>query len=194
MTVAVAPSPVRHRVLADAIPGARVRDGLLIVTGTALIAGIGQLSVPLPFTPVPLTLGTFAVLLVGAALGPARAALSVLLLLALGVAGAPVFADGGSGWALASFGYALGYLPAAMLLGHLARRGADRSVWRTALAALAATVVVYVPGVLWLMGFTGAGPAQAAAMGIVPFLVGDVIKAVGASLLLPGTWRLVRPR
>ncbi|GAA4425200.1 biotin transporter BioY [Georgenia halophila] len=194
MSATAASPPVRRHVLADVLPGARVRDAALVVTGAGLVAGIGQLAVPLPFTPVPLTLGTFAVLLVGAALGPVRAALSVALLLAVGVAGAPVFADGASGWALASFGYALGYLPAAALLGHLARRGADRSVARTAAAAIAATAVIYLPGVAWLMAFTGVGMVEALAIGVVPFLIGDAVKAVGAALLLPGAWRLLGDR
>ncbi|MFC7406704.1 biotin transporter BioY [Georgenia alba] len=192
MTVTAVPSP--RRVLADAVPGARVRDVLLVVAGAGLVAGIGQLAIPLPFTPVPLTLGTFAVLFVGAALGPARAAAAMVLFLLAGVLGAPVFADGESGWALASFGYAVGYLPAAVLLGYLARRGADRSVFRTALAAVAATAVIYVPGVLWLMGYTGAWFGEALALGVVPFLIGDAVKAVAAALLLPGAWRLLGER
>lgn len=184
----------RSLVLADVLPGARVRDAALVLTGAGLIAGIGQLAVPLPFTPVPVTLGTFAVLLVGASLGPVRGALSVLLYMALGLAGAPVYADGGSGWAMASFGYILGYLPAAALLGHLARRGADRSPWRTALGAVGASALVYVPGVLWLAAFLGVGMGEALALGVVPFLVGDVVKAVAAALVLPGAWALIGER
>jgi biotin transport system substrate-specific component len=193
MSVAV-PASTRSLVLADVLPGARVRDAALVLGGAATIAAVGQLAVPLPFTPVPLTLGTFAVLLVGAALGPARGALSVLILLAAGLAGAPVFADGASGWALASFGYILGYLPAAALLGHLARRGADRSPWRTTLGAIAATALVYVPAVPWLMVFLGIDLGQALLLGVVPFLLGDAIKAVAAALVLPGTWRLLGER
>ncbi|MCK6209161.1 biotin transporter BioY [Georgenia sp. EYE_87] len=184
----------RSLVLADVVPGARVRDAALVLTGAGLIAAIGQLAVPLPFTPVPLTLGTFAVLFVGAALGPVRGALSVVVYMLAGLAGAPVFADGASGWAMASFGYVLGYLPAAAVLGHLARRGGDRSPWRTALAAVGASALVYVPGVLWLMAFLGIGLPEALALGVVPFLIGDVIKAVAAALVLPGAWALLGER
>lgn len=194
MSATAVPSVSRSLVLADVVPGARVRDAALVLTGAGLIAGIGQLAVPLPFTPVPLTLGTFAVLLVGAALGPARGALSVVLYMAAGLAGAPVFADGASGWAMASFGYVLGYLPAAAVLGHLARRGGDRSPWRTALGAVGASAIVYVPGVLWLIAFLGIGVGEGLALGVVPFLIGDVIKAVAAALVLPGAWALLGER
>ncbi|MPV36782.1 biotin transporter BioY [Georgenia subflava] len=188
------PAPSARAVLADILPGARVRDTALVLGGAAFVAAVGQVAVPLPFTPVPLTLGTFAVLLVGAALGPARGALSILVLLAAGLLGAPVFAGGASGWAMASFGYALGYLPGAVLLGHLARRGADRSPWRTAVGALFASALVYVVGVPWLMVFLGVGLVEALVLGVLPFLVGDAIKAVAAALLLPGTWALLGGR
>ncbi|MFH5823302.1 biotin transporter BioY [Georgenia sp. AZ-5] len=199
---AAAPRPV----LADLLPGglpraaavprsrARLRDAALVLGGAALVAGIGQVAVPLPFTPVPLTLGTFAVLLVGAALGPARGALSIAVFLLAGVAGAPVFADGTSGAAFASFGYAVGYLPAAALLGWLARRGGDRSPWRTALAAVVSTAVVYTVGVPWLMAFLGIGLGEALVIGVAPFLVGDAIKAIAAATLLPSAWRVLGER
>lgn len=189
-----------HPVLADRLPAvsargaALARDAALVVAGTATVAVVGQVAIPLPFTPVPLTLGTLAVLLVGAALGPVRGAASMLLLLAAGLLGAPVFAGGASGWALASFGYVLGYVPAAALLGALARRRADRSVRGTAVAAVLATGVVYLFGVPWLMAFTGATLQEGLVMGVVPFVVGDVIKAVAAAVLLPGAWRLLGER
>ncbi|WP_240645826.1 biotin transporter BioY [Georgenia sp. SYP-B2076] len=180
--------------LADALPGARVRDVTLVLGGAAFVAVVGQAVVPLPFTPVPLTLGTFGVLLVGAALGPVRGALSIVALVLAGLAGVPVFADGTAGWAFASFGYAVGYLPAAALIGWLARRGADRSPWRTVVSAVGATTLVYAVGVPWLMAYLGIGLPEALALGVVPFLVGDAVKAAAAALLLPGTWRLVGER
>jgi biotin transport system substrate-specific component len=198
-----ATTPSVRPVLADVLaggaravvrPAVRARDVALVLGGAAFVALVGQAVVPLPFTPVPLTLGTFAVLLVGAALGPVRGALSIAVMLLAGLAGAPVFADGTSGWAFASFGYAVGYLPAAACLGWLARRGGDRSPWRTALAAVGATALVYAVGLPWLMAYLGVGLAQGLALGVVPFLLGDAIKAVGAALLLPGTWRLLGER
>lgn len=184
----------KQRTLLDVVPAGRVRDVVAVVAGAAIIAAVGQAVIPLPFTPVPLTLGTLGVLMVGAALGPVRAVLSVALLLAVGIAGLPVFADGGSGWAFASFGYILGYAPAAALMGMLARRGGDRRPLPTVAAAVGATATVYLLGVPWLMAYLQVSLADALAMGVVPFLVGDAIKAAVAALCLPGMWQLVRRR
>lgn len=194
---AVTVSSAPRRVLADVLPASRARDAVLVLAGASVVALVGQVAVPLPFTPVPLTLGTFAVLLVGAALGPARGGLAIGLYALAGIAGAPVLAGWSSGWATASFGYVLGYLPAALLLGHLARRGADRSPWRTALGAVGATSLVYVVGVPWLMASLGVGLLEGLALGVVPFLVGDAVKAVAAATVLPAAWRVLgghRPR
>lgn len=184
-------------VLADLLPAAGTRaralvaDAVLVLTGTLLVAGLSQVLVPLPFTPVPLSLGTFGVLLVGAALGPLRATASLALYLLAGIAGVGWFAGGASGWQFASFGYLLGMVLAAAVVGALARRGVDRSVWRTTLAGLLAGVVVYALGVPWLMVFLGVDLPTALALGVVPFLVGDAIKALLAAALLPGAWALV---
>ncbi|MFH5822945.1 biotin transporter BioY [Georgenia sp. AZ-5] len=179
-------------VLLETLPLSPVRAAAAVVGGAAVIALVGQAVVQLPFTPVPLTLGTLGVLVVGAALGPVRGALSVALLVLAGLAGLPVFADGTSGWAFGSFGYVLGYLPAAVLMGRLARRGGDRSPWRTVGGAVLATSTVYALGVPWLMAFLGVGLTDALALGVAPFLVGDAVKAAVAALCLPGTWRLLR--
>lgn len=187
-------SPARRPVLADLIPAERSRtavDAALVVTGTLLVAGFAQLTIPLPFTPVPISLSTLAVLLTGAALGPARSSLSLLLYVAAGVLGAPFYANGASGWEIASFGYILGYVPAAALAGALARRGADRGPVRTfGLVALASTVV-YLGGVPWLMAFLDVDLTTAVQLGVWPFLAGDTVKAVLIALVLPGTWRLL---
>ena len=105
----------RTPVLADLIPGTRVRDIALVLVGTLFIAVSGFILIPLPFTPVPLSLATFAVLLTGAALGPVRGVLSAALYLVLGVVGLPIFGNGFSGWAFASFGYIIGYVVAAVI-------------------------------------------------------------------------------
>lgn len=198
-TTTVSPSVAGRPVLADLLPGARIRDGALVLAVTALLIVAGQIAVPLWFTPVPLSLATFAVLLGGAALGPVRAALSTSLYLALGVAGAPIFADQASGWSFASFGYIVGFIPAACVVGVLARRGADRSVIPTAAAACSGSVLVYLAGVPWLMAFLDVDLATGLELGMYPFLVGDAIKAVAAALLLPTAWKLTgeptaRPR
>lgn len=189
MTIAA----TRHHVpvLADLGSRTRLRDAALVVGGTAMIAVFSQLVVPLPFTPVPLSLSTFAVLLTGMALGPARALLSTLLYLTLGTAGLPIFAEQGSGWAFASYGYVIGYVAAAVLAGAAARRRADRSVAATIVTAAVATSAVYAFGVPWLMASLHVGLLEALALGVVPFLAGDAIKAVAAAVLLPSAWRLV---
>lgn len=189
--MSIAAAQPRVPVLADLGSRSRVRDAALVLSGTALIAGFSQLIVPLPFTPVPLSLSTFAVLLTGLALGPFRALLSTVLYLALGTAGLPIFAEQGSGWAFASYGYVVGYIAAAVLAGVAARRGADRSPLATIGAATLATVAVYAFGVPWLMVSLQVGLPQALALGVLPFLIGDAIKATAAALLLPGTWRLI---
>lgn len=178
-------------VLLDRVPAHRMRD-VGAVTGSFLLLWVtGNVMIPLPFTPVPLSLATFSVLLLGAALGPRRAALSTGLYLGLGIVGAPVFAGGASGWASASFGYVIGYVAAATLVGALARRGHDRSVRRTALLALAGTAVIYLFGVPWLAVFLQVDVLTALELGMFPFVIGDVMKALAATLLLPGAWKLL---
>ncbi|MCL6422191.1 biotin transporter BioY [Brachybacterium sp. JHP9] len=168
------------------------REALLVLGGTAALTLLSQVAIPLPFTPVPLTLGTLGALLVGAALGPARGTAAVGLYGILAALGVPVLAGFSSAGVLtASFGYVIGYVLAGLALGLAARRGADRSIWRTALAASAATVLVYLPGVAWLMAVTGSDLPTGLQLGVYPFLVGDVLKALAAAALLPGAWKLV---
>lgn len=182
------------RVLGDVIPGGLVRDSALVLGGAALTALAAQVSVPLPFTPVPLTLQTFAVLLVGAALGTARGVLSLLVYLAVGVAGAPVFSHGTSGSGGASFGYVVGFVLAAALVGLLAERGATRGPLRTAAVMVLGNIAIYAVGVPWLMAVTHVDLPKALALGVVPFLVGDAIKVAVAAGLFPAAWRLARRR
>lgn len=179
-------------VLAEYIPGRRVRAVALVLTGTILLTIAGQIAVPLPFTPVPVSLATGAVVLIGAAMGPALGASSVLLYLVAGLAGAPLFADQASGWAFASFGYILGYVPAAVIAGRLARRRADRSVGRTIVLTALASLTVYACGLPWLMAFLGVDLATGLALGVTPFLIGDAVKMVAAAIVLPGAWKVVQ--
>jgi biotin transport system substrate-specific component len=186
-TTARHPQPV----LADLLPATRLRDASLVVACTGFMIVAAQIAIPLWFTPVPLSLATFAVLLSGAALGPARAGLGIGLYLALGLVGFPVFADRGSGWAFASFGYIIGYVLAAIAVGAFARRRADRSPWRTAMAAVAGSLIVYAMGLPWLMNHLDVSLAKGLDLGVWPFLAGDAIKAVAAALVLPAAWKLV---
>jgi biotin transport system substrate-specific component len=187
-SVALAP----RRVLADLLPGGAVRDVALVAGSAAFVGLSAQIAVPLPFTPVPLSGQTFAVLLSVAALGPARGALGMLVYAVAGIAGLPWFAGHQSGWAMPSFGYVLGFVLAAVVVGALARRGADRTVARTAGLMVVGNLAVYAVGVPWLMASVGTGLGRALVLGVVPFLVGDAIKIALAALVLPGTWRLVR--
>ncbi|MFU8841490.1 MAG: biotin transporter BioY [Nitriliruptoraceae bacterium] len=175
------------RVLADLVPGARVRDAGLVAAFAALIGLSAQIAVPLPFTPVPVTGQTFAVLLGAAALGAGRAGLGAALYLALGLAGVPWFTATGG----ASFGYIVGFVAAAVVIGGLARRGHDRTVLRTAGLMVVGNLVIYAFGVTGLALFLGVGLVPATVLGAVPFLLGDAVKIALAAALLPTAWKLV---
>ena len=196
MSVALPAPPVPRlpRVLGDVVPGGLVRDLTLIAGGAALTAVAAQVGVPLPGTPVPVTLQTFAVLLVGAALGTVRGALSMLLYLLVGMAGAPVFSHGTSGWGGASFGYVIGFVVAAVVVGRLAERGATRTAARTAGVMVVGNLAIYAVGVPWLMAVAHVDLPAALGLGVVPFLIGDAVKVVVAAGLLPATWRLAGRR
>lgn len=168
-------------------------DSLLIIAGSLLVALFAQIRIPLPFTPVPITGQTFAVLLVGAALGAKRGAASLGLYTAMGIAGLPVFTGGASGFAQLvgpTGGYLVGFIVAAYAIGLLAERGLDRQ-WRTALIPfLVGSLIIYLFGVVWLSAFLGL--PDAIAKGFVPFIIGDTLKLILAALALPSAWALVK--
>jgi biotin transport system substrate-specific component len=170
-----------------------LRDMTLILSGALFVALLAQVKIPLPFTPVPLTGQTFAVLLVGAALGSKRGAASMALYIALGTLGLPVFAGGASGLtylAGATLGYLIGFVAAAFVIGLLAERGLERSVRTSIVPFVIGTIVIYICGITWLTILLGSF-SQAVAAGLLPFLIGDAIKLVAASLTLPIGWKLV---
>jgi biotin transport system substrate-specific component len=181
-------------VLADLLPGAAVRDGLLVAGAAAFIGLLAQISIPLSFTPVPITGQTLGVLLAGTALGWWRAGAALVLYAVAGVAGVPWFAGHSSGYASASFGYVVGFVAAAVVCGYLAGRGADRSVLRSLPAMIAAEVVIYAFGLTWLAIDLHLGASATIAAGLTPFLAGDAIKAAIAAGLLPAAWWLAGPR
>ncbi|MEX2550886.1 MAG: biotin transporter BioY [Nitriliruptoraceae bacterium] len=191
MSAISAPQPIAPgQVLADLLPGSRVRDAVLVTAFAAAIGLSAQLAVPLPFTPVPVTGQTFAVLLGAAALGAGRATIGTSLYLVLGVVGVPWFTGTGG----ASFGYIVGFVAAALIVGRLARLGNDRTVGRTVLLMVVGNLVIYAFGVTGLALVLGVGLVEALALGAVPFLIGDALKVVLATALLPATWRLVGAR
>jgi biotin transport system substrate-specific component len=146
--------------------------------------------------PVPVTMGTFAVLTLGAAYGPRLGLTTIIVYLAIGASGFDVFAgssatDNGIAYMLGGTGgYLVGYVLATLLLGAAARRGWDRARGRMALALLAGNAVIYIPGLLWLGQLYG-WDQPILAWGLWPFLVGDALKLGLAALLLPAAWRAV---
>lgn len=193
--------------LVDLLPRPSERNRLLLWNASVVAAAVAvtavcaQVSIPLGFTPVPLTLQTFAVLLSGAALGPRRGALAQALYWCVGAVGLPVFSDGSGGWDAASgatFGYLAGFVLAAVTVGWLSGRGNDRNVVSSLSAMVLATSLIYVCGALWLSRSLGiplaTGERNAISLGVAPFLAGDAIKVLAASLVAPGVWALAQPR
>ncbi|ESP97491.1 MULTISPECIES: biotin transporter BioY [Streptomyces] len=177
---------------ASTVPRARLRDAALVTGGAALTGLAAQIVLPVPGSPVPVTGQTFAALLVGTALGAGRGFASLALYALVGMAGVPWFAEGASGASMPSFGYVLGMLLAATVVGALARRGADRSVLRTAGLMVLGSALIYAVGVPYLALSTGMTLTSAVAAGLVPFLIGDALKAAFAMGTLPLAWRLTR--
>ncbi|MFE6677625.1 biotin transporter BioY [Streptomyces sp. NPDC057729] len=195
-TAAAAPARTGS-VLADLLPAARHRyavDAALVVGGAALTGMAAQIAVPVPGSPVPVTGQTFAALLVGTALGARRGFLSLAVYALVGMAGMPWFSEGTSGAGFPSFGYVLGMLLAATVVGGLARRGGDRSVLRTAGTMVLGSAIIYAVGVPYLALATGMSASAAIAAGLVPFLLGDALKAALAMGALPAAWKLIGRR
>ena len=185
----VSPTP---RVLADILPRTKVANAALVFGGAIFVGLSAQVAIPLPFTPVPLTLQTFAVLLVGAALGSWRGMASMVVYAAAGSAGVPWFSAGSSGWGGASYGYILGFIVAAGVVGRLAERGATLTPLRTAGLMVVGNLVIYAVGVTYLKFAIDASWSTALSLGLTPFLLGDALKIALAAGLFPATWRLTQ--
>jgi biotin transport system substrate-specific component len=169
-------------------------DVLLVCAGAAFVALAAQISIHLGFTPVPITLQTFAVLLVGAAYGSVLGTASLLLYMLVGIAGAPVYAEQKHGWEVfsgATGGYIVGFVVAAALTGYLAERGWDRRFSSAVTLMLTGNVVIYAFGLSWLHHFLEASWTKTLELGLYPFVPGDIFKLYLAALALPGAWRLV---
>ncbi|MDW8104756.1 MAG: biotin transporter BioY [Armatimonadota bacterium] len=174
-------------------PYAIVYDLVCILGGTLFIALSAQVSISLPFSPVPITGQTLAVLLVGVLLGSHRAGLCLLTYLAEGSIGLPVFAGGKAGIAHLlgpTGGYLLGFVPAAFLVGWLAERGWDRRATSAFAAMLVGNMVIYIFGLPWLACFVGMERVMVA--GLLPFIPGDLAKIVLATAMLPWGWKLLK--
>ena len=163
------------------------------MVGAAALTGVAA-QVVIPLSPVPITLQTLTVLLSGAALGPIRGGLSMGLYLVVGAAGVPWFAEQNSGVGFPTLGYVIGFVLAAILVGWLARRGADRTYRGTIGAMVAGNLVIYAVGVPYLAWALGIDLAEAIRVGALPFLAGDALKILLAAGLLPAAWRMAGSR
>lgn len=188
-------------VLVDLLPKpslrsrAIARDVALVIGFALLTAAAAQVQFSLGFTPVPLTGQTFAVLLSGAALGMKRGAASQIAYWSMGLVGLPFYSGGDGGWKSgtgATFGYFIGFVLAAAIVGRLAERRHDREVTSSLAAMTLGTIVIYVAGALWLSHAINVplakGDVNAISLGVTPFLVGDIFKMVLAGVLTPVVW------
>jgi len=174
--------------------GGLLADVLLVAGGAGFVALAAQVSIDLPFTPVPITGQTFAVVLVGAGLGAVLGLASLGLYLFVGALGAPVYADGKHGWDVLTGptgGYIVGFVLAAGLTGYLAQRRWDRRFSSAVAAMLTGNVVIYLVGLPWLAEQIDAGLEGTLEAGLYPFVVGDLLKLYLAGALLPAAWGLV---
>jgi biotin transport system substrate-specific component len=174
-----------------------MRSVALVVAFSLFVALAAQIVIPLPWTPVPVTAQTFAVLLTGALLGSRLGALALIAYLAEGSVGLPFFSGGAGGAHYLFFSPTAGYLfafpVAAFVTGYLAERGWDRRLLTSALAMALGSLVILAGGWAWLtLLFRSA--AEAFVAGVAPFVVGDIIKIALASAALPLGWKLLRRR
>lgn len=194
-------------VLSDLVPlrfarrSTIARDAVLVVGFAFFTALAAQISIPLGFTPVPLTGQTFAVLLAGSVLGMRRGVASQGLYWVMGLIGLPFYAGGEGGWSNgtgATLGYFVGFMVAAAVVGYLAERRNDRNFVSSMSAMAMATVAIYACGATWLSLHLNipfaAGETNAISLGVTPFLVGDVLKMALAGAIAPAVWALASRR
>ncbi len=172
----------------------RIKQAAMVVLGIAALAIFAKIKVPM--WPVPVTMGTFAVLTIGAAYGPRLGLATILGYMIIGALGFDVFAGSSAEAAGLTYmmggtgGYLLGYVLATLALGLAARAGWDRSIVMMAAAMLIGTALIYIPGVAWL-GVLYGWDQPILQWGLTPFLIGDALKLVLAALLVPGLWKLI---
>lgn len=169
-----------------------VREVALVLGGSLIIAAAAQLQIVLPFSPVPITAQTFAVLLMAALFGSKRGSVTIVTYLTFGAIGLPVFAGGAFGIMRLvgpTAGYLAGFLAAAYVVGLLSERGWDRKLWAAATSMIIGNVIIYAAGILWLSRFVGWEAVLRT--GFLPFLPGDALKIVLATVLLPTGWTFI---
>ena len=171
-----------------------VKRIVLVVVGILALAVAAKIKVPMWPSPVPVTLGTFAVLTIGTAYGPRMGLATILGYMLIGALGFDVFANSASGATGIEYmmggtgGYLVGFVLATVALGYAARRGWDRNVALMAVAMFVGSLVIYIPGVLWLAHLYSW--ENAFAWGVTPFLIGDAMKLALAALIVPGVWKI----
>jgi biotin transport system substrate-specific component len=168
-------------------------DVTLIIGGSLLIGLCAHAKLWLPFSPVPVTGQTFAVLMIGALLGARRGCLAVFAYIIEGATGLPVFAVSAGPTVLLgpTGGYLFGFIPAVYITGRLAEKGWDRRIGTTVLAMILGNLVIYTFGLFWLCCLTGF-KLTVFTLGLFPFIVGDLVKIILAAILLPSGWKLLR--
>jgi biotin transport system substrate-specific component len=180
-------------VVIDRLVRGRAAANMLFVVGaSALIAIAAQIAIPIPFTPVPLTLQPLAVILIGVTLGSTRGAAAAMLYLLEGFSGLPVFAQGHGGamWLVgATGGYLMSYPFAAWVAGFISERGWGSSILRAVTGMLLALGVIYLGGWSWLAALTDARTAFVA--GVAPFVLADIVKVMIGAMLLPKAQQLI---
>ena len=183
---------IPNALLQHVVRGRAAMDVLFVVGASLLIAIAAQIAIPLPLTPVPMTMQPLAVLFVGIVLGSSRGAAAATLYLLEGMAGLPVFAQGHGGalWLLGpTAGYLLSYPAAAWLAGWFSERGWGSTVLRAVAGMLAALALIYAGGWAWLAALTS--PRAAFVGGVQPFILADAIKIALGAALLPYAQQLV---
>lgn len=169
-------------------------DVALVVAGTALVAVLAQVAIPL--WPVPITGQTLAVLLVGAGLGAVRGAASLSLYAVLGAVGLPIYSDSASGWSVLAGptgGYIIGFIVSAAVVGWAAERAWDRGWYKPIITFVGGSLVVFAIGLPWLavsLGQLGLPNDVNSVLvaGFYPFIIGGLIKAGIAAAVLPALW------
>ncbi len=188
-----APPVLASRIIPISRVDQRAATAVLVVGFALLTAACAQISIPLGFTPVPITGQTFAVLLTGAVLGARAGAASQFLYVALGAVGLPFYAGGAGGWESATggtAGYLVGFIVAAYVIGYLAEHRQDRRFATSVGAFLTGNLIIYVLGVAWLMYTFSWGLAEGVEKGMAPFIIGDTLKILLAGAFMPAAWKL----
>jgi biotin transport system substrate-specific component len=189
--------PARPLVLADLVPAIKARNVVLVGLGVLFTALLAQVAVPVPGSPVPITGQTLAVVLTAAALGPGRGVAVQALYIACALVGLPFYSEASGGVDVvlgATGGYVVGFIPAAYLIGLAARRGADRNPLKAVPLFIAGQAVIFAVGVPWLAVSTGMSTSQALDAGFYPFILGGIVKAAVAAIVLGAAWKLAHRR